>query len=224
MSSRRLWGGVLLVSATLFAGVLAVGATGLGHTPPDPTYAFLDEQPYRAGEPVTWRPCEPIRYEVNPLHAPGSDDEAVARVRDAVAEVAAVSGFRFAYVGTTARRPVDTGEDQSAEPPVLVAWARAEEIPDLAGDVAGIGGSAAREDSRWLWYVTGRVVLDVDALDDDGDERATLLHELGHVLGLDHVDSRRELMHARSVGREDFGPGDRKGLARLGKGTESCER
>lgn len=220
MRSRRLWGVVFLLSVALFAGVVALGATGFGREVPDPTYAFLDEQPYAAGEPVTWRPCEPIRYEVNPLHARGSDDEAVARVRDAVAEVAALSGFRFTYVGTTDRRPADTAGD--GEPPVLIAWASAAEVPDLAGDVAGIGGAASREQARWLWYVTGRVVLDVAAVEDDGDERATLLHELGHVLGLDHVDSRRELMYAQSVGREDFGPGDRKGLARLGKGTGSC--
>lgn len=222
MTGRRLWGVVLLLSVALFAGVVALGATGFGREVPDPTYAFLNEQPYAAGEPVTWRPCEPIRYEVNPLHARGSDDEAVARVRDAVAEVAAVSGFRFTYVGTTDRRPANAAEERESDPPVLIAWASADEVPELEGDVAGIGGSAARQRGRRLWYVTGRVVFDVAAVEDDGDERATLLHELGHVLGLDHVDSRRELMYAQSVGREDFGPGDRKGLARLGKGTASC--
>ncbi|GAA1503350.1 hypothetical protein GCM10009788_03230 [Nocardioides humi] len=214
---------MLLLSAALFAGVVAVSATGFGRAVPDPAYAFLQEQPYAAGEPVTWRPCEPIRYEVNPAHASGSDDEAVARVQDAVAEVAEASGFRFRYVGTTARRPADA--DQLAPgpaPPVLVAWARADEVEDLAGEVAGIGGSVSREQDRWSWYVTGRVVLDADAVDDADDERATLLHELGHVLGLDHVDSRRELMHAQSAGQEDFGPGDLEGLARLGKGTQAC--
>ena len=40
------------------AGVVALGATGFGREVPDPTYAFLNEQPYAAGEPVTWRPCE----------------------------------------------------------------------------------------------------------------------------------------------------------------------
>lgn len=223
MRSRRLWGVVLLLSTALFGGVLALSATGFGREVPDPTYAFLEEQPYGRGEPVTWRPCEPIRYEVNPDRAAGSDDDAVARVRDAVAEVAEASGFRFSYVGTTARRPADAERlGAGPAPPVLVAWSSAEEVADLAGDVAGIGGSVPREQDRWYWYVTGRVVLDADDLDGDDGERATLLHELGHVLGLDHVDSRRELMYAESVGQRDFGPGDLKGLARLGKETRAC--
>ncbi|MBV6729346.1 matrixin family metalloprotease [Nocardioides daeguensis] len=223
MRGRRRWGVALLLSMALFGGVLVAGATGFGRPVPDPTYAFLEEQPYRAGEPVTWRPCEPIHYEVNPAHAAGTDDEAVARVRAAVAEVARASGFRFEYDGTTARRPgARTAPEIGRAAPVLVAWADADEVPDLAGDVAGVGGAATREEGRWFWYVTGGVVLDADALDGGADERATLLHELGHVLGLDHVDSRRELMYAESVGRQDFGEGDLRGLARLGKGTGSC--
>lgn len=45
-----------------------------------------------------------------------------------------------------------------------------------------------------------------------------LLHEFGHVFGLAHVDSPGELMYRRNVGRTTFGPGDREGLRRLGRG------
>ena len=45
--------------------------------------------------------------------------------------------------------------------------------------------------------------------------RAIVQHELGHVLGLDHVDDPGELMYDTSSGRTDFGPGDLEGLARL---------
>ena len=62
------------------------------------------------------------------------------------------------------------------------------------------------------------VVLDTDAYDrmeQRGDERSQeliLAHELGHVLGLDHVDDVDELMNAEYVGQDGFGPGDRDGL------------
>ena len=49
--------------------------------------------------------------------------------------------------------------------------------------------------------------------------RAIVLHELGHLVGLLHVDDPGELMHREDVGRLELGPGDREGLAALGSGT-----
>nr|WP_246304049.1 matrixin family metalloprotease [Nocardioides thalensis] len=69
-------------------------------------------------------------------------------------------------------------------------------------------------------YVTGSVTLDTD-LDADLDSdvaRGVLLHELGHLVGLDHVSDRDELMYADGTFVRDFGPGDREGLVRLGEG------
>jgi predicted Zn-dependent protease len=48
--------------------------------------------------------------------------------------------------------------------------------------------------------------------------RAIIVHELGHLVGLDHVNDPGELMHADNVGRLALGPGDREGLAALGSG------
>jgi hypothetical protein len=104
---------------------------------------------------------------------------------------------------------------------VLVAWASSDEVPDLAGSTAGIGGSTPARVGGRVQYITGMVVLDTEAYDrmerqgDDRAEELILAHELGHVLGLDHVDDVGELMNAEYVGQDGFGPGDQEGLERL---------
>jgi hypothetical protein len=171
------------------------------------------------GDPVGWNHCKPIPYVVNPAGAPDQWEDII---RGGVAEIAAASGFEFQYDGTSidrsfTERPIDADDP----PPVLIAWADSDEVPDLAGSTAGIGGgSPARVHNRFQ-YVTGIVILDTDAYDrmeQQGDERSEeliLAHELGHVLGLDHVDDPGELMNAEYVGQDGFGPGDRDGLERL---------
>lgn len=114
--------------------------------------------------------------------------------------------------------------------PVIIAWTNPEAVPGLSGDVAGLGGSAAREDSYTgdledLEYVTGMVALDSAQLQElltrpqgHAVARAIVMHELGHVVGLGHVKDPNELMSAENVERVDPGPGDREGLAALGTG------
>ena len=111
-----------------------------------------------------------------------------------------------------------------------MAWSDATETPELEGEVAGVGGSAAvpgaHGEGRWL--AAGRVVLDGPDLaallaEPGGHDRAraVVVHELAHVLGLDHVDDATELMHPVTSTRVDLGPGDRQGLALLGR--TACE-
>ena len=46
-----------------------------------------------------------------------------------------------------------------------------------------------------------------------------ITHELGHVLGLAHVDDPRQLMFAENLGTTTLADGDRRGLAALGAGA-----
>ena len=47
-----------------------------------------------------------------------------------------------------------------------------------------------------------------------------MLHELGHLVGLDHVTAANQLMYPQTrPGVTDFGAGDLTGLAALGRGT-----
>ncbi|MHA7292483.1 matrixin family metalloprotease [Arthrobacter sp. HLT1-21] len=48
--------------------------------------------------------------------------------------------------------------------------------------------------------------------------RAIIVHELAHVVGLDHVDDPTQLMHEGTNGLTTLSDGDRAGLALLGAG------
>jgi hypothetical protein len=234
-----------LASAVLLVAVLAVGAwsfaasvlgpgfgietvkraLGLPSAPAGDagSYAFLATQPGSPDVPVTYSPCREIVLVVNDRLAPEGTE---GLVDEAVTEVAELTGLRLRVAGTTGEEPSAKGSRDGRQP-VLLAWSDPDSYPSLEGDVAGVGGSTQVRSGGSLraHYVTGQVVLDApqleDVLDDVGREevKAVILHELGHVVGLAHVDDATQLMHDESVGQTDFGAGDRAGLKILGQGT-----
>ncbi len=172
--------------------------------------------------PVSYNPCQPIAYVINPQGAPPDYRTMVAQ---AVARVSAATGFEFTDDGTTDARPFAARSTPSLNrSPVVIGWATPDEVDGLDGDVAGLGGSTAvQRTPDHLTYVTGAIALDRDLFAElasrpDGapEARAILMHELGHVVGLAHVDDPGELMYSESTDRTDFGPGDLEGLAKLG--------
>jgi hypothetical protein len=208
--TRRAWGLVLALSIVVFAAAVMAGrAVG----PPDPEHAFTETQPGEPSAPVTWEPCVPIAYQVHTPRALGEEKEALAFVEEAVDHVSAITGLRFR------RQPLGQPFD------VAISWASADEVDELAGKVAGVTRATVKRYAGRLWFASGQIVLDVEVFDRIGlgeEGRAILLHELGHLVGLDHVDSRAELMYRTTTGRLDYGRGDREGLVLLGKGTRSC--
>jgi hypothetical protein len=181
------------------------------------SYAFVATN--TSGDPIGWNHCKKIHYVVNPAGAP---DDWADIIRGGVREITNASGFEFQYDGTSIDRSFGRRTvDPSDPPPVLIAWADSAEVPDLAGSTAGIGGGTPAQVHSRVQYVSGLVVLDTEAFDrmeQRGAERSEeliLAHELGHVLGLDHVDDVDELMNAEFVGQSGFGPGDRMGFKKL---------
>ncbi len=112
--------------------------------------------------------------------------------------------------------------------PVLIAWRTPEQKPALADSVAGLGGSAWASTSAegTKVYVSGSITLDgpefsalMDSRRGTAIARSILLHELGHVVGLQHVEDANQLMYPTTTGEVlDFAGGDLTGLAELGAG------
>lgn len=189
-------------------------------------HAFLHLRP-GSDQPITWDPCRPIRYAINPQ---GGPQDAVELVQESVEIVAALTGLEFEYTGLTDDRPEwerpFIPSFRSEKGPALISWATEEEVAALSGNVAGVGGAAAVPDRLGKMHLKGGgVTLDIASFDRMSErpsggraaQRRVILHELGHLVGLDHVDDDGELMAPGSPARE-FGPGDREGLAILGRG------
>ena len=180
--------------------------------------------------PVAYDPCRVVHYVVRPDGSPAGGEE---MVHAAVARLGRATGLVFGYDGPTDEVP--TPERAAFQPdrygdrwaPVLVSWRTAAEAPRLAGDVVGEAGSLAvslGEGPRV--YVTGTVTLDAEQfpeiLEQPGGAATAsgvVLHELAHLVGLDHVADESQLLHPETVpGVTDYAAGDLAGLARLGQG------
>ncbi|MGB3186728.1 MAG: hypothetical protein WBB15_12765 [Ornithinimicrobium sp.] len=183
-------------------------------TPPasgEGTFSYALTQPDGVS-PVGFDPCSPIELVINPQGAPSDYAE---MVDDALTTTSAATGLTFTVLGTTEDRNFTS---RGPGDPVIVAWADSDEVPELAGDVRGLGGSTSIQRSGQRRYVSGMVVIDTDGSTFDLGGRvaqAILDHEFGHLVGLGHVDDPGELMNPMPS-RLSYGPGDLEGLANLG--------
>ncbi|MDQ3465883.1 MAG: M10 family metallopeptidase domain-containing protein [Actinomycetota bacterium] len=191
-------------------------------------HRFAAAQPDGLG-PVTYSPCRPIHYVVRPDNAPPAG---AALIEEAFSRAAVATGLHFVADGATTE-PV-TAQRDPYQPqrygdrwaPVLVAWATPTEVPHFGVDVVGEAGSQrmGRPNGQQV-YVSGQVYLDPSKLQHIIDTaglvaaRAIIEHELGHLVGLAHVDDPTQLMHPRAQAAvSGYQSGDLEGLARLGAG------
>ena len=186
-----------------------------------------------SGGPVGFDPCRPVQYVVRPDGAPAAGPDLVS---DAISQISAATGLVFVDVGTTDEAPavdrvlIQPDRYGTGWAPVLIAWSTELEVGALAGDVAGVGGSAMvpGASGEGSWLAAGRLVLDVEDLtavlgrgDGYARARAIVVHELAHVVGLDHVSDIHELMNPTTSGVVQLGAGDLEGLALVG--AVECE-
>ncbi|HEX8004103.1 MAG TPA: hypothetical protein VF519_15550 [Mycobacteriales bacterium] len=196
---------------------LEVTDTGLGD-PRAYRYLFLAR-----GVPARWNPCAVVTFRVNAAAARGTS---LADLREALRRVTWETGVRFRELGST--RYVPGGRGFRYEADLVVAWTHATDSALLGGSRAATGGFeqpvAGRGGRPRIRH--GFVVVDVARLAGVGSgfgagrtEGELLLHELGHVMGLDHVDADHQMMRPElePVGSALYGAGDLTGLRRIGR-------
>ena len=152
-----------------------------------------------------------------------------------MAAVSRATGLKFIDDGTTTekpslkRPPYLPARYGNRWAPVLIAWSNPTEITELKGATDGLGASTpySRDPASGYAYVSGAVFLDapqlsaLDAVPQGAvEEKVTIEHELGHVVGLAHVTDPHQVMFAVGNGLSNgYGAGDLRGLAYEGSGA-----
>lgn len=145
-----------------------------------------------ADGPLRWESCSVVDVLVNP----GSfGATAFAEIESAFSELSTITGLRFRLSPSGEVPTSRWGLSRPGEiPPVLVAWVDPADT-DLIDSASGatVANSSVRAGVRRI--VTGAVALNAEHYDkyrsgsgEGMTRRNLILHELGHLVGLDHVD------------------------------------
>ncbi len=219
----------------------AASIPGSGQPPPYPDpdggYELLPLGDDTLGR---WPPCAPIRYVVQ--RDPGTPEPVLELLQRAARKVTAGTGIPLVLDGFTDERLSDDrplvqeGRYGERVAPVLVSFEEPDSNNpfDEEGTILGI----ARPTGRLGVILTGQIGINLDGQsfdfrdeDDEFDTRiveSTLMHELGHAVGLGHAPAADQVMTAGDKADEiedfvrvEFEDGDRRGLRRVGR-TAAC--
>jgi len=192
-----------LVALTLFSGPLRDHVVAVASRLPTPRPSGAGEPRFTLSTPigaVLWSGCATIDVMVNPGRFGAPAD---LEVRAAFEEMAEVTGLRFTFTSTdlVPRTNWALTPGPWSVPPVLVAWVDPNETDLLGASASGatVANPAGSGPSRRI--VTGAIALDETeyasfspGTGPGRTRRNLLLHEIGHLLGLDHVEGAG-LMH-----------------------------
>ncbi|WP_457972449.1 matrixin family metalloprotease [Arthrobacter sp. D1-17] len=195
--------------------------------PPAPSSSYKFLAMNDDGTPVGYSPCRPLHYVMNADLAPAG---AEGLVHEAIRTMSRATGIRFISDGATREQPSDQRDPYQPEAygerwaPLLISWTTPEAAPQLKGQIIGTGGSTHFSyEGGPKSFVTGSLELDAPQIgvglhrpDGSAYARAVILHELGHVMGLEHVGDPVQLMYPEIGTPDGLAAGDLNGLHALG--------
>jgi hypothetical protein len=198
----------LLVVLVIAGGIYKWSAQQIAILNESPTPTYLDsfekgaEDPklawtqvaQRNKSPLTWRTCEKIKVLVNP----GEVKSAVMDVKEVIDEINQLTSLNFYYAGLTTKQPF---VDVSNQYEVIVGFYSEEQASEgfKFKDAVGLGNA----NGEFGEVKSGGIGMRTPAYQKANKtlRKQILLHEFGHVLGLDHVSKKNELMSVQTNGR-----------------------
>ncbi len=194
-----------------------------GYVQPAPVGRASDYNLSRyAGRQMRYKPCRvvPVRFNPGPSPRPAFVQRGF---RYALQQVAQASGIQLRYKGHTSFVPGNDRRTKGKGISVAYVPKSRSTFPQLRpAQVLGIGGWVTDNSRRWL--ASGYAVI--KRSNDTEDEMTyilTVMHEIGHAVGLDHasIRSKQVMAPAESAPGITWGKGDLRGLHKAGPRT-SC--
>jgi len=179
-----------------------------------------------------WASCGPVPFLVSTGSAdPELSTTLILEAREAFARISALTGVTYVYAGVSTDHPASSWAVSPVRVagyqhvPVLIGW-----VPVTGTDLLAENQWAAtsRFSDRATGVVSGVVALNEDQMSglDSGFESGAsrgvvLLHELGHLSGLDHAESGLMSPVVEPGGPTGFTPAEQ---AMLASASPACSR
>lgn len=152
-------------------------------------YLTWTEVGENSGKPLVWKTCEPIKVFLNT----GGSPYAEADVRTAIGYINKMGRISFVFAGTN--KQMLTTRATLGDYKVQVTYGPRDSFPNAwntanALAMAGVAHSANE-------YVAGQVAVYLPAMDAANQQIRSdvILHEFGHLLGLNHTTTKGDIMY-----------------------------